>query len=51
LYVIDDNYELNNVLGWDKKPVDLVPVKNWTKKTSYINVLAVVDPKMIESFR
>ncbi len=50
LYVIEDNYELNNVSSWDKKPVHLVPVKNWSEKTSYINVLAVVDPKMVETF-
>lgn len=41
LYGIEDNYELKDVASWDSRDIKLVPIDNYTIKSSYCNILAV----------
>ena len=51
LFVIDDNYELDNVTDWDDRPVKIAPVEEWKRETAYINVVAVQNIGVLEKFK
>lgn len=41
LFAIEDNYDLSKVKDWERRPLRIIPLVDFTVTTSYINIIAV----------
>lgn len=43
LFAIEDNYDLRKVKDWERHPLRVIPLADFTVATSYINIIAIQD--------